>query len=127
MRRLRAGEVLAGLAGVVLVASGWSGPPVPAVLLCLAALPALALPVAQATARSPAVPVALGVLTSAAGIVAVPLALVRLLLRPGAGAWLGLAAALGVLAGGWLSMRAELVPGEVPPRVPRRPAPPPSP
>jgi hypothetical protein len=126
MRRLRAGEIISGLAGLVLLASLWSGPPVLAVLLCLAALPALALPVAQAGARSPAPSVALGVLTTVAGIVAVPLAVVRLLERPSVGAWLGVVGAAGVLVGGWLSMRAERVPGAVPPHVPRRPAPPPS-
>jgi hypothetical protein len=119
MRRVRAGEWLAGAGGVVLLATLWSTPPVIAVLLCLIALLAIALPVAQATRRSPALPVALAVLTVCAGIVAVPLAAVS-------GAWLALAAALGVLAGGWLSLRAEQVPGETAPHVPRRPAPPPA-
>jgi hypothetical protein len=124
MRRLRAGEALAGVAGVVLIATLWSAPPVLAVLLCLTALPAVALPVAQVTRRSPALPVALGVFTTAAGTLATALALVRLLDRPGAGAWVGLAASLGVLAGAWLSLRAESLPGAQPPHVPRRPAPP---
>jgi hypothetical protein len=119
MKRLRAGEWLAGAGGVVLIATLWSTPPVIAVLLCLAALPALGLPVAQVTCRSPALPVALAVLAGTAGIVAVPLAAI-------AGAWVALAGALGVLAGGWLSLRAEQVPGETAPSVPRRPAPPPA-
>jgi hypothetical protein len=119
MRRVRAGEWLAGAGGVVLLVALWSAPPVIAVLLCVAALLAIAMPVAQATCRSPALPVALAVLTTCAGIVAVPLAAV-------AGTWLGVAGALGALAGGWSSMRAEGVPGETPPRVPRRPAPPPA-
>lgn len=125
MRRLRAGEALAGVGGVALIASLWSAPPVLGVLLCLTALPAIALPVAQVTRRSPALPVALGVFTGAVGILAVALALVRLLDRPGAAAWIGLAGAVGVLAGGWLSLRAESLPGVQPPHVPRRPAPPP--
>jgi hypothetical protein len=119
VRRLRAGEWVAGAGGVVLVATLWSAPPIIAVLLCIAALLAIALAVAQATCRSPALPVALGVVTATAGIVAVPLAAVG-------GGWLALAGALGVLAGGWLSLRAEGVPGEAAPHVPRRPAPPPS-
>jgi uncharacterized membrane protein len=126
MRRLRAGEWLAGAGGVAVIATVWAGPAVLAVLLAVLALPAVALPVTQATRRSPAVPVALGVLAGTAGIVAALLALVRLLDRPGAGAWIGLAGAVAALAGGWLSMRAEHIPGEVAPHVPRRPAPPPS-
>jgi hypothetical protein len=123
MNRLRVGEWLAGAAGVALIASLWSGPPVLAVLLLALALPAVALPVAQATRRSPALPVALAVLCVLGGLIAAILALVRL---PGTAAWLGVAGALGVLAGGWLSLRAEAVPGETPPHVPRRPAPPPA-
>jgi hypothetical protein len=119
MRRVRAGEWLAGAGGLALIAGAWAAPSVIAVLLCLIALLAIALPVAQATRRSPALPVALAVLTACAGIVAVALAAV-------AGAWLALAGALGVLAGGWLSLRAEQVPGETAPHVPRRPAPPPA-
>jgi hypothetical protein len=126
MRRLRPGEWLAGAGGIALVATVWAGPIVLAVLLCCAAVPALALPVAQATRRSPALPIALGVLTTTAGFVAVVLALVRVLDEPGAGTWIGLGGALAALAGGWLSMRAEHVPGEVAPHVPRRPAPPPA-
>jgi hypothetical protein len=126
MRRLRGGECIAGAGGVLLLGSVWAGPAVLAILLALAAPPAIALPVAQASSRAPALPVALGVLTSTAGAVALVLALVRLLDNPGGGAWIGLTGALGVLVGGWLSMRAERVPGEVPPHVPRRPAPPPS-
>jgi hypothetical protein len=126
MRRLRPGEWLAGVGGVVVLATVWAGPVALAVLLCVPALLAVALPVAQVSRRSPALPMALGVLTSTTGIVAVPLALWRLLAQPSTGAWLGLAGALGVLAGGWLSMRAEHVPGEVAPHVPRRPAPPPA-
>jgi hypothetical protein len=126
MSRLRAGEWLAGAGGIALVATVWAGPVVLAVLLCCAAVPALALPVAQAVRRSPALPVALAVLASTAGFVAVILALVRVLDEPGAGTWIGLAGALAALAGGWLSMRAEHVPGQGAPHVPRRPAPPPA-
>lgn len=117
------GEWLAGAGGVVLIVSLYAGPPALAVLLFLLALPAVALPVAQATRRSPALPVALAVLSGAGGLIAVILALVRL---PGTAAWLGVAGALGVLAGGWLSLRTEAVPGEPAPHVPRRPAPPPA-
>jgi hypothetical protein len=67
--------------------------------------------------RSPALPVALGVLTSVVGVIAVVLAAF-------AAGWAAVVGAVGMLAGGWLSLRAEHVPGERPPHVPRRPAPP---
>jgi hypothetical protein len=119
--RLRAGEWVAGAGALLLIASLWAGPPVLAVLLLLLALPALALPVTQATRRSPAVPVLLAVLAVVTGAIALILALLRL---PGTATWLGVAGALGALAGGWLSMRTERVPGAGAPHVPRRPAPP---
>jgi hypothetical protein len=40
------------------------------------------------------------------------------------GAWLGLAAALLMLAASWAALHDERTPGAVPPDVPRRPAPP---
>ena len=39
------------------------------------------------------------------------------------GAWIGLAAAVVMLAGCWGAMRDERTPGAAPPNVPRRPAP----
>ena len=77
MRRLRDGEWIAGGGGAALLAalfldwygglSAWRAHAVLDVVLALLALVPLALVVAQATRRSPAVPVALSVLTPLAG------------------------------------------------------------
>ena len=141
MRRLRDGEWLAGGGGLALLASlwldwyggmtAWQALAVIDVLLALLALVPLALVVAQATRRSPAVPVALSVLTPLAGALAAALIAFRLIDLPdGAvavhgGAWLALAAALVVVVGGWRSMRVERVPGVSLPPVEALPAPPP--
>ncbi|HWT23776.1 MAG TPA: hypothetical protein VN213_09740, partial [Solirubrobacteraceae bacterium] len=83
--------------------------------------------------RSPAVPVALSVLTVPAGALATLLVAYRLADPPGdgpladvhGGAWLGLGAALVVVVGGYRSMRAERLPGAGAPSVQALPAPPP--
>ena len=135
MRRLRLGEWLAALAGVGLVValgldwygargreaaiSGFAAFDVIDVLLVLVAATAIALAVIQATRERPALPVAAGILTVAAGILATLLVLYRIANEPGpdefldvrAGAYLGLLAAVAVTAGGWLSLAAEHVPG----------------
>jgi hypothetical protein len=141
MRRLRDGEWLAGGGGVALLASlfldwygeatAWQGLAVIDVLLALLALVPLALVAAQATRRSPAVPVALSVLTPIAGALAAVLIAFRIVDRPdGAigvhgGAWLALTAALVVGIGGWRSLRVERIPGVALPPVEALPAPPP--
>jgi hypothetical protein len=141
MRRLRDGEWLAGAGGAALLASlfldwyghrtAWQALAVVDVLLALLALVPLALVVAQATRRSPAVPVALSVLTALAGALAVVLIAFRLIDLPGAavqvhgGAWFALGAALLVAVGGWRSLRAERIPGVPVPVVEALPAPPP--
>jgi hypothetical protein len=148
LSRLRLGEWLVAAGGVALIASlalDWYGARgradalsgfesfsvVDVLLVALAAL-AIGLAVAQATRRSPTVPVAAAVLTVVFGIAGVLLVAYRIVNQPGpnefvdvrAGAWVGLAAAAAVLAGGWESLRNEHVPGEGPPAdVELRPAP----
>jgi hypothetical protein len=143
LRRLRVGELLA-LVGVIVVVvaltrpwyetpsgnlSAWAtfGPAV--ALLVVSAFVALVLVVATVFERSTALSVAAGVWCVFFGIIAVIAALVRVLERPQhahalcAGAWLGLAGALLILIGAWLSMRDERT-GLYPPAdpEPRKPA-----
>jgi hypothetical protein len=141
MRRLRDGEWLAGAGGVALLASlfldwyggqtAWEALAVIDVVLALLALVPLALVMAQATRRSPAVPVALSVLSAPAGVLAAALIAFRLIDLPGpaskvhGGAWLAFGAALVVAVGGWRSMRVERIPGVSLPPVEALPAPPP--
>jgi hypothetical protein len=144
-RWLKPGDWLAGLGGLVLIVSlflawytvsghnltGWQSFSVIDVLLCLAGLLGVALAVATAVRRTPAVPVALGVLTGPIGALATLLVLIRIVDPPGpnefislcAGAWIALAGALAMTAGAWWSLGDERnrgVPG-VP--VEARPAP----
>ncbi|MGD0198169.1 MAG: hypothetical protein ABSC56_09730 [Solirubrobacteraceae bacterium] len=78
-----------------------------------AAVLALALVLATVFQRSPALPVALAVWTTAVGFLAVVVLVVRTLTLPGMatercyGLWLALAGAVGVLVAAWLSMRDE--------------------
>jgi hypothetical protein len=142
LRRLRAGEWLAAAGGVALpvaLALPWYGDEtgfeslsVIDLLLVLLALLGLALAVLQATRDAPALPVGAAVLTVAFGAIGVLLVLYRFVDEPGPdaladvrlGAWLGLAAALAVTVGGWLSMAAEYVRGLPPGSEPElRPAP----
>lgn len=91
----------------------WSsfGPTI--VLLMIAALVALLLVLSNIFERSTALPVAAAVWSTVFGFIATIAAVVRVLERPdGAsgleiGAWLGLAGAILILAGGWQSMRDE--------------------
>jgi hypothetical protein len=135
LRRLRLGELLA-LAGAICVivslTQPWYGGASPAqgasatgkldawssfgptiVLLMIACVFALLLLVATLFERSTALPVASAVWCTLFGLIASIAAIVRVLERPdGAsglevGAWLALAGALAILAGGWQSMRDE--------------------
>jgi hypothetical protein len=71
------------------------------------------------------------VLTTIAGMIALLLVLYRLIDQPGPnelveiepGTWIGLVAALAVIAGGWISMRTEGVPGLPLPPIEDLPAP----
>ncbi len=83
------------------------------VLLMIACLLALLLVLATVFERSAALPVASAVWTTLFGLIATIAAVVRVLERPDgasgleAGAWLALAGAVLILAGGWQSMRDE--------------------
>jgi purine-cytosine permease-like protein len=146
--RLRAGEALAAAGGLVLLVvmflgwygaedvtlSAWEAFAVTDVLLALLALLALGVAVTTVTQRGPALPVGLGVITTALALIALIALLYRILNEPGpdglvevrAGAWLGVLAALLVLAGAWRSIADEAPrPGDtVTADVERRPAPP---
>jgi hypothetical protein len=127
LRRLRPAELLALLTGVLLAVSlflpwfdfpggrenAWNAlsfTEVPAAAAALAAIALVAVTLAQ---RSPALPVAVAVLTTVLGFIAVVVVGLRTLALPDMalgrcyGLWLGLAGSLGVLAAGWLSMRDE--------------------
>jgi hypothetical protein len=109
--------------------TAWQAFTVADILLALAALVAIALPVVTAVASGPAKPVTFTVLTTLAGLPATLLAAWRLIdspaggLTPRYGAWIGLAAALAMLLGGWWSMKDERSPGVALPQIPRHPAP----
>jgi hypothetical protein len=127
LRRLRAGEWLAGLSGLLLLVAlflpwysdsagsrtGWESLGALDVVLAVVALSALAIPVVTALQRVPAVPLAHQSLTSLVGWLAVVLVLIRVLNMPDWaagrewGLWVALGAAIGVAAGGMLAMRDE--------------------
>ena len=149
MRRVRAGDIVAGAAGVLLLASmflewysvgsredglsAWAAFSFVDLLLALVALLAIALAASQVLGRGPTLPVALGVITTTLGLAAALLVLYRILNQPGpndvigvgAGAWIGLAASVGVFLGAWLSLSDERSrPVDPPAPVPeRRPTP----
>ena len=149
MRRVRIGEIVAGVAGVVLLLSlflewytvrgraegltAWSAFSFVDLLVCLVALLGIALAESQVVGRGPALPVAIGVITATLGLAATLLVLYRILNQPGpndaigvgAGAWVGLAACLGVFLGAWLSLSDDRArPADPLPPVPeRRPTP----
>ena len=125
-RSLRPGEILAGAAGVALLAvmflewyavrgeaaSAWEAFSVTDVLLALVALLAIALAALNVSGRGPGMPVGIAVVTVTLAFVAVLLLLYRILNQPGpndlvevrAGAWLGLAVLVALFAGAWWSM-----------------------
>lgn len=158
LRRLRPGEVIVFVAGGTLLAalflpwydtdatatlSGWEALSLLDVILALIALFALSLAPVTAAQRVAAVPIAMDALVTLAGLVASALVLVRVGALPdGAagrdwGLWLALAGALGISAGGALSMRDERPqragvyidasgrPTPRPPEIEALPAPPP--
>jgi heme A synthase len=127
LRRLRAGEWVAGISGLVLLVSlflawysddagtrtGWQSLGALDVVLALVALSALAIPVVTAFHRVPALPLAHQSLTALVGVLAVVLVLIRVLNMPDWatgrewGLWVALAATVGVTAGGLRAMRDE--------------------
>ena len=149
MRRVRAGELVAGASGVVLLLAmflswysvsgrddrltAWSAFSVVDVLLALVALLGIALALSEVVGRGPALPVAIGVVTTTLALAGTLLALYRILNQPGPndlisvepGAYLGLLASLGVFLGAWLSLGDERSrPADpLPPEPQRRPTP----
>jgi uncharacterized membrane protein len=137
---VRPGEVIAGIGGVLLLASlftswyeggvsGWAALSVIDVILALIALLGIALLVTQATLRRPGWPVALSVLASAFGFIAVLLVLLRIVDLPeteglAGGVWLALAGAVALVAGAWRAMADERNRNVPEPRVEVRSAPP---
>ena len=149
MRRVRAGDVVAGVSGVLLLVStflnwytvsgrddgltAWAAFGVVDLLVVLVALLGIALAVSQVVGRGPALPVALGVITTTLALAGTLLVLYRILNQPGPndlisvepGAYLGFLATLGVFLGAWLSLSDERPrPVDPPPPEPeRRPTP----
>src|SRR5690348_10469075 len=84
-------------------------------IILAAAVSAVGLAVLTATSRTIALPVAASAITTALGIGAVVMVLLRMLFQPGPndlvtlkfGIWLALLAAVIVAYGGWISMREE--------------------
>ena len=127
LRRLRAGEWIAGISGLVLLVAlflpwygndagsrtGWESLGALDVLLALVALSALAIPIVTAFQRVPAVPLAHQALTTLVGVLAALLVLGRVLKMPDWaasrewGLWVALAATLGIVVGGFLAVRDE--------------------
>jgi hypothetical protein len=127
LRRLRLGEWVAGVSGLVLLVSlflpwygddagqrtGWQSLGALDVVLAVVALAALAIPVVTAVHRVPAVPLAHESLTALVGILALVLVGVRVLNMPDWaverewGLWVALATTLGVVVGGLTAMRDE--------------------
>lgn len=140
--RLRRGELLAGVGGVLLLvflvagkwyghgsqtSTGWEALTVLRWLLVVTIAAAFALVFAQVSRRAPAVPVTLSLIVTVLGAITVLALVYRVLINPPAheqaGAFLGLLSAIGLAYGGFLSMREEGIaardaPREIPVIVP---------
>lgn len=147
LRRLRAGEWIAALSGVVLLvslflpwygagadgdASGWEALAAVDIALALVAAFGVSLLVITAAQGVPAVPVALSAIVTLVGPIGVLLVLIRIADTPGGfdgrelGVWLGLPATIGITAGAVLAMRDErLSPDGTHTDTSGRPVPPP--
>jgi uncharacterized transporter YbjL len=134
-RRLRFGELIAGVSGFVLFVSlflswygisikflgagvsanfnAWDAFSLIAIILFLVSVAAMGLAVMKALGQKVALPIAPSVVTAALGALAVILILFRLLVHPAShlglryGIFIGLLAAIGVLVGGYQAMREE--------------------
>ena len=90
---------------------------------------AVLLAIVTATQPVPAVPIAVSALVSVFGLLGFVLVLIRALAIPdwaGSrewGLWLGLAGAIGIIAGAMLAMREETLPGAAPVEIEPIPAP----
>lgn len=151
LRRLRAGEWIAAVFGVVLAVSlwlpwserpggatvdGWGTLAVVDVLLAALAVGALAAWAIAAVARAPGPGVAAEALLTPPAVAMTVVAVVKVLQHDGAGAAVALVAALGVLAGTLVALRDERLsppgrptdqtgaPVDEPPRVETLPGPP---
>ena len=149
LRRLRAPDYVAGVFGVVLLASlfapwydvldgtsdGWRSLKLIDGWLLITALLAMVIPFVTAAKESPAVPIALDVITTWIALIATILVVVRVIATadPGGtpadgrawGLWLALLAVLGTFASAWWAMRTEDAPGlRPPPQVRAMPTPP---
>jgi hypothetical protein len=145
LRRLRAGEWLAGAGGILLIVSlflpwyeaakpvtGFEALSVIDILLALLALLALALPVLQATQDAPNKPVGAAVLGVVLGALGALLVVFRLIDSPAdglevrPGAWVALAATVLITVAAWRSLAAEYVrglPPDLEPELRATPAP----
>ena len=140
LRRLRAGEWMAAASGVALLVSlflpwyeprtsGWESLAAVDVLLAVVAASGVLLAIVTAVQRVPAVPIATSALVLISGMFGVLLVLFRLIDIPDGAAgrewalWLGLAGALGIVAGAFIAMREENRPGATRPDIPAIPAP----
>jgi hypothetical protein len=149
MRRVRPGEIVAGVAGLALLVvlfldwysvagretglSAWDAFTVVDILLALVALLGIATFASQVAGRGPALPVALEVVTTTLALAATLLVLYRIINQPGAndltgvevGAWLGAACCLALFLGAWLALSDERArPADpLPPEPERRPTP----
>ena len=137
VRRVRTWDWLTGLAGVVLLvslflpwysaggesATGWQSFTVIDVILALAGLGAVALLLATATQRTAAIPQAVSSSLAPLLLVAVVLAVIRLLDLPGgadareAGVWIGTVATLALFAFDAKSMRDKRFPAVMRPTL----------
>jgi hypothetical protein len=124
--RLRRGELLAGVGAVLLLVfmlagkwyghgaharTGWEALTTLRWLLVVTIAAAFALVLAQIARRAPAIPVTLSLVVSLLGLLSVLALIYRVLINAPAheqaGAFLGLASALALAYGGFLSLREE--------------------
>jgi hypothetical protein len=147
VRRLRIPDYVAGAFGLALLISlfcpwykmvdgtvdGWRSLKLIDIWLFITALMAIAIPVVTAAKDSPALPVAMDVITTWIAFVAFWLVLYRLLSVANSafvtgrswGLYLAFVAVIGTLAGAYWAMRTEDAPGmRPPPEVRAMPAPP---
>lgn len=139
LRRLRPGDYLAGLAGIVLFCSifapwtqlsdgtedGWRSLTFLDIWLLLASLMAILLPIITAAKDDPALPVKWDVLTAWLTLISIVLVLINVLGGAEWGGVLALGAAVASFAGAWWAMRDQSAPGlRTPPEVRAMPRPP---